>query len=86
MSKNKEKKSLKMTIFIIVAGISLVVAGVFGIVISRIDSNEYKNSDDIRKISAVIVDFSTHDNKDDDGDVKYTTYKFNVSYEIGGKT
>lgn len=85
MSKNKEKKSLKMTIFIIVAGISLVVAGVFGIVISRIDSNEYKNSDDIRKISAVIVDFSTHDNKDDDGDVKYTTYKFNVSYEIGGK-
>ena len=76
MSKNKEKKSLKMTIFIIVAGISLVVAGVFGIVISRIDSNEYKNSDDIRKISAVIVDFSTHDNKDDDGDVKYTTYKW----------
>ena len=86
MSKNKEKKSLKMTIFIIVAGISLVVAGIFGIVTSRIDSNEYKNSDDIRKISAVIADFSTQDNKDDDGDVKYTTYKFNVSYEIGGKT
>ena len=86
MSKNKEKKSLKMTIFIIVAGISLVVAGVFGIVISRIDSNEYKNSDDIRKISAVIVDFSTYDSKDDNGDVDYTTYKFRISYEIDGKT
>lgn len=85
MSKNKEKKSLKMTIFIIAAGISLVIAGVFGIVTSRIDSNEYKNSDDIRKISAVIVDFSTHDNKDDNDNVEYTTYKFNVSYEIGGK-
>jgi len=46
----------------------------------------YKNSTDIRKIPAVIDDFSTHDSKDDSGDVKYTTYKFKVSYVIDGKT
>ena len=83
---SKRKKDIKMTIFIMVAGICLMVAGVFGIVTSRIDSREYKNSTDIQKISAVIVDFSTHDNKDDSGDVKYTTYKFKVSYVIDGKT
>jgi len=83
---SKRNKDIKMTIFIMVAGISLIVAGVIGIVTSRIDSREYKNSTDIRKISAVIVDFSTKDDKDDSGDVRYTTYKFKVSYVIDGKT
>ena len=83
---SKRKKDIKMTIFIMVAGIGLIVAGVIGIVTSRIDSREYKSSTDIRKISAVIVDFSTQDDKDDSGDVRYTTYKFKVSYVIDGKT
>ena len=83
---SKRNKDIKMTIFIMVAGIGLIVAGVIGIVTSRIDSREYKSSTDIRKISAVIVDFSTQDDKDDSGDVRYTTYKFKVSYVIDGKT
>ena len=83
---SKRKKDIKMTIFIMVVGIALMVAGVFGIVTSRIDNREYKNSTDIQKISGVIVDFSTHDSKDDSGNVKYTTYKFKVSYVIDGKT
>ena len=82
MSKLKEKKDIKMTIFIIVCGVSLVVAGIYGIVSSRIESRDYKNSTDIQKISAVIVDFSTKDDKDDSGDVRYTTYNFNVSYVV----
>ena len=86
MSKRKEKEDIKMTIFIMVAGIGLIVAGVIGIVTSRIDSREYKASTDIRKISADIVDFSTKNEKDDSGDVKYTTYEFKVSYVIDGKT
>ena len=86
MSKIKEKKDIKMTIFIIVAGIALMVAGIYGVVSSRIESRDYKNSTDIRKLSAVIDDFSTSDTKDDLGDVKYTTYKFKVSYVIDGKT
>lgn len=83
---SKRNKDIKMTIFIMVAGIGLIVAGVIGIVTSRIDSREYKSSTDIRKISAVIVDFSTQDDKNDSGDVRYTTYKFKVSYVIDGKT
>ena len=83
---SKRNKDIKMTIFIMVAGIGLIIAGVIGIVTSRIDSREYKSSTDIRKISAVIVDFSTQDDKDDSGDVRYRTYKFKVSYVIDGKT
>ena len=86
MSKLKEKKDIKMTIFIIVVGVSLIVAGIYGVVSSRIESRDYKNATDIRKLSAVIDDFSTHDTKDDSGNVKYTTYKFKVSYVIDGKT
>lgn len=86
MSKLKEKKDIKMTIFIIVVGVSLMVAGIYGVVSSRIESRDYKSSTDIQKISAVIIDFSTSNSKDDSGDVKYTTYKFKVSYVIDGKT
>ena len=86
MSKLKEKKDIKMTIFIIVVGVSLIVAGIYGVVSSRIESRDYKNATDIRKLSAVIDDFSTSDTKDDLGDVKYTTYKFKISYVIDGKT
>lgn len=86
MSKLKEKKDIKMTIFIIVVGVSLMVAGIYGVVSSRIESRDYKNSTDIQKIPAVIIDFSTSNSKDDSGDVKYTTYKFKVSYVIEGKT
>ena len=85
MSKLKEKKDIKMTIFIIVVGVSLIVAGIYGVVSSRIESRDYKNSTDIQKIPAVIIDFSTSDTKDDLGDVKYTTYKFKVSYVVDGK-
>lgn len=86
MSKLKEKKDIKMTIFIIVVGVSLIVAGIYGVVSSRIESRDYKNATDIRKLSAVIDDFSISDTKDDLGDVKYTTYKFKVSYVVDGKT
>ena len=86
MSKLKGKKDIKMTIFIIVVGVSLIVVGIYGVVSSRVESRDYKNTTDIRKLSAVIDDFSTSDTKDDLGDVKYTTYKFKVSYVVDGKT
>lgn len=86
MSKLKGKKDIKMTIFIMVVGVSLIVVGIYGVVSSRIESRDYKNSTDIRKIPAVIIDFSTSKSKDDSDAVKYTTYKFKVSYVIDGKT
>ena len=56
MSKLKEKKDIKMTIFIIVVGVSLIVMGIYGVVSSRIESRDYKNSTDIQKISKVTAE------------------------------
>lgn len=82
---SKRKEHIKMTIFIMVAGIASMVLGVFGIVTSRIEKKEYAASTDIRKVSAVIVDFSTHDSKDDNGDVDYTTYKLEFHMKLTEK-
>ena len=84
--KPKKKKKDIYSVLLLLAGIGLIAAGIIGIISSRTDSREYKNSTDIQKISAVIDDFSTHNTKVDSGDVKYTTYKFKVSYVIDGKT
>ena len=84
--KPKKKKKDIYSVLLLLAGIGLIAAGIIGIISSRTDSREYKNSTDIQKISAVIDDYSTHNTKDDSGDVKYTTYKFKVSYVIDGKT
>ena len=80
MSKLKGKKDIKMTIFIIVVGVSLIVAGIYGVVSSRVESRDYKNTTDIRKLSAVIDDFSTSDTKDDLGDVsiQHINLKFHM--------
>ena len=84
--KPKKKKKDIYSVLLLLAGIGLIAAGIIGIITSRTASKEYKNSTDIQKISAVIDDISTHNTKDDSGDVKYTTYKFKVSYVIDGKT
>ena len=84
--KPRKKKKDIYSVLLLLAGIGLITTGIIGIISSRTDSREYKNSTDIQKISAVIDDYSTHNTKDDSGDVKYTTYKFKVSYVIDGKT
>ncbi len=84
--KPKKKKKDIYSVLLLLMGIGLIAAGIIGIISSRTDSREYKNSTDIQKISAVIDDISTHNTKDDSGDVKYKTYKFKVSYVIDGKT
>lgn len=84
--KPKKKKKDIYSVLLLLAGIGLIAAGIIGIITSRTASKEYKNSTDIQKISAVIDDISTHNTKDDSGDVKYKTYKFKVSYVIDGKT
>ena len=79
MTKNREsRENMRYSVLFLLLGLGLIAAGIIGIITSRADSREYKNSTDIRKIPAVIIDFSTSNSKDDSGDVKYTTYKFKV--------
>ena len=66
--------------------LALFVAGVWGVVSSRIASHEYKNSDDVRKVSAVVKDYELIPIKDGEG---YTTdwkYEAKLSFDVDGKT
>lgn len=85
MTKDPEnKKNSIYSVLALFVGIGLIAAGIIGIISSRTESKEYKNSTDIRKVDAVIDMFSTHDDKDDNGLVTMTTYKFDISYIIDG--
>ena len=85
MTKDPEnKKNSIYSVLALFVGIGLIAAGIIGIISSRTESKEYKNSTDIRKVDAVIDMFSTHDDKDDNGLVTMTTYKFEISYIIDG--
>ncbi len=64
MSKDpvKRKKSWHSVIGLLV-GSGLLTVGIIGIVTSRIDASEYKNTSDIRKVEAVIEEISRRDEK-----------------------
>ena len=69
MTKDPEnKKNSIYSVLALFVGIALIAAGIIGIISSRTESKEYKNSTDIRKVDAVIDMFSTHDDKDDNHD------------------
>ena len=51
MEKNSSKKGdIKISLFGLLIGISLIVAGVYGIVSNKIENQEYKNSTNIRTV------------------------------------
>ena len=62
--------------------VALFTAGIYGVISSRIASREYKNSDDIRKVTAVVV--YAKDTSNDDAD--YYKYWAKLSFAVDGKT
>lgn len=81
----KRKERLYSLIGLIV-GIGLLVGGIIGVIASRIDANEYANTDDIRKVEAVIEEISSKDEKDDDNMITGTDYRTKLSFVVDGKT
>ena len=66
-------------------------AGIYGVVSSRIASHEYKNSTDIREVSAVVGYCREVVNKDKDEDGYHRErelreYRVKVTFEIDGET
>lgn len=62
--------------------VALFAAGVYGVVSSRMASREYKNSDDIRRVTAVVQ--YAKDTSNDDAD--YYKYWAKLSFDVDGKT
>ena len=63
---------------------ALFVAGVCGIVSSRTASHEYKNSDDVREVSAVVQDYEPIAIKDSDGNTTDWKYEAKLSFDVEG--
>ncbi len=81
----KGKSKIKEKIYEIVGlllAVALFAAGVYGVVFSRIASREYKNSDDIRKVTAIVEYAKDTSNDDDD----YNKYWAKLSFVVDGKT
>lgn len=57
---------------------TLFAAGVCGIVSSRTASHEYKNSDDVREVSAVVRDYRSVAIKDSNDDITGWKYRAKI--------
>ncbi len=76
---SKIKKKIYEIVGLLMA-VALFGAGIYGVVSSRTASREYKNSDDIRKVTAV-VKYAKDTGSDDDD---YYTYWAKLSFVVDG--
>ena len=86
-SKNSSKKGdIKISLLGLLIGISLIVAGVYGIVSNKIENQEYKNSTDIRTVNAVVEECRRKDEKNDADILIRSEYNTKVSFVVDGTT
>lgn len=87
MEKNSSKKGdIKISLLGLLIGISLIVAGVYGIVSNKIENQEYKNSTDIRTVNAVVEECRRKDEKNDADILIRSEYNTKVSFVVDGTT
>ena len=97
--KKKRKKIGKYDVIILLIGIGLTVAGIAGVITSLTAADDYKNSDDIRTVDAVIEKIERSEKVIGDKDGKQnksrvdnitvfleTLHKMKVSFVVEGKT
>lgn len=65
---------------------AMFAAGVYGVVSSRIASHEYKNSDDVREVSAVVRDYRSVAIKDSNDDITGWKYRATLSFVVDGQS
>lgn len=81
MAKDAEKRKDKLyNVLALLLMAALFGCGVWCVVESRIAKRDYKNSPDIRRISAVVSSYRTIESKDDDGDVISAKYEAKLTF------
>ena len=86
MAKDAEKRKDKLyNVLALLLMAALFGCGVWGVVESRIAKRDYKNSPDVRQVSAVVSSYRTIESKDDDGDVISTKYEAKLIFEVDGR-
>lgn len=86
MKRNPEEKKDNFYCLVgVLVGLGLILAGIFGIVFSRIDAREYKNSTDIRTVNAVVEWFDLRKEKDRYDRWRIKEYDVKISFDVDGK-
>ena len=80
-----EEKAHKEKIGALILSIIIIIAGIGGMIYTKHESSEYKNSTDVRTIRATVYSCEQTKEKDDKGDRK-EKYKVRFTYEIDGTT
>ena len=80
-----EREEHKATIGALILSIIIIIAGIGGMIYTKHESSEYKNSTDVRTIRATVYSCEQTKEKDDKGDRK-EKYKVRFTYEIDGTT
>ena len=80
-----EKKEHKDTIGALILSIIIIIAGIGGMIYTKHESSEFKNSTDVRTLHATVYSCEQTNEKDDKGDRK-EKYKVRFTYEIDGTT
>lgn len=84
MSKDTGKAKNKIyEIAALLLAIALFAGGIYGVVSSRTAKRDYNNSDDIRKVTAIVKDYQDMSDDDDYSDRKY---RAKLSFVVDGKT
>ena len=87
MAKDAQKREDKLyNVLALLLMLALFGCGVWGVVESRIAKRDYKNSPDVRQVSAVVSSYRTIESKDDDGDVIRTEYEAKLIFEVDGQS
>ena len=80
-----EEKAHKEKVGALILSIIIIIAGIGGMIYTKHESSEYKNSTDVRTIRATVYSCEQTKEKDDKGDRK-EKYKVRFTYEIDGTT
>ena len=80
-----EKEEDKDTIGALILSIIIIIAGIGGMIYTKHESSEFKNSTDVRTLHATVYSCEQTHEKDAQGDRK-EEYKVRFTYEIDGTT
>lgn len=75
-----EKEEHKTTIGALILSIFIIIAGIGGMIYTKHESSEFKNSTDVRTLHATVYSCEQTKEKDDKGDRK-EKYKVRFTYE-----
>ena len=87
--KKEKQNNILYSVLGLVLGIAMCGIGIYGMILNRIESQEYKNTTDKREVIAVVESCREIDNSDDKDKNKKNSrsvkYRTKLAFEVDGK-